>query len=390
MKTITNNGMIRILPGNAGIADFLEPRPYQLLYDQNIGPFLVPASLQEASPIFGPMKGKEKKVFDAYDRHSSNTGIILSGEKGLGKSLFSRSLAHIAMERGMPIIMVDSRARDIATFIATLDQPTMFLLDEFEKHFKIRDLNGDEDTGGQLQFLSLLDGTDGAKRLVVITCNDTYDLSQFFLDRPGRFYYNLQFTYPGAEEAREFIRYCGLEGHDEEVQRLSSLGTLIGFSYDALRAIVEELKVGYSLDETLADLNVAGRCRDRYADIKVTFADGTLGEGYTNLDFDDEWSEDFRITSSNKTNNRSNKHYRAYDLGCMYIRINAMREDPEDPTHRRYTVHKPNDNVKWDWWDDEKLGIKDDSQPKIKDIEVLLRPTWTFKGGMNTAMHMFA
>ena len=384
MRTFTNNGMIRILPGNAGISDYLEARPYQLLYSEQDGPYLVPATLQDAAPVFGPINGKETKVFEAYDRHP---GIILSGEKGLGKSLFSRRLAHMAMKRGMPVILVDNRAKNIATFIATLDQPSMFLLDEFEKNFKIRDMsNGDEDTGAQLQFLSLLDGTDGAKRLVIITCNDTSDLSQFFMDRPGRFYYHFQFRYPTADEAEEFIRYCGLEGHDDEVTRLAALGTLIGFSYDALRAIVEELKAGYTLDETLADLNVAGRCQERTADVKVAFKDGVVCTGYCSLDFADEWSDDFELYIQRKRGNT--RRQRADDIGNLVLRINALRETG-DGVEKRYVLDNPNENVKWSWYDTDKVKATDEAPPEIDSLELVLRPLWTFKGGLQHALGMF-
>lgn len=390
MKVITTNGRLRILPGDAGIGDLIKPGVYQLLYDDNTGPFLQETSLQQATELFGPMKGKEEKVFEAYDRHKGNTGIILNGPKGLGKSLFSRRLAHIAISRSMPVILVDSRARCIADFVAAVDQQVMYLLDEFEKHFKIKDLNGDEDTGAQLQFLSMLDGTDGAKRLVVITCNDTYDLSQFFLDRPGRFYYNFTFPYPNAAEAETFIRYQGLEGHDEEVKRMSTLGTLMGFSYDALAAIVEELKAGYTLDETLEDLNVAGRCSDRTADVKITFASGEEAEGYTDIDFSDDKTGCFYIYSTGKRQGPGKRRYNDGRMGELQIKTHGLHEIPGDKDHIQYTVHEPDDNVVWDWWDASRFKDgSDDTPPSIKEIQVKLRPFYGGKTGLGNAMCMF-
>lgn len=58
--------------------------------------------------VYGSHSHKVEKVFNSFDKSERNFGIILSGKKGIGKSLFARMIADAAIKREMPVIVVDS------------------------------------------------------------------------------------------------------------------------------------------------------------------------------------------------------------------------------------------------------------------------------------------
>ena len=60
--------------------------------------------------------------------------MILSGHKGIGKSLFAKLLSIEAIRNGIPVIIADKYIPGIAAYIESIDQRVMVLFDEFDKN----------------------------------------------------------------------------------------------------------------------------------------------------------------------------------------------------------------------------------------------------------------
>lgn len=234
--------------------------------------------------VYGPSEQKVKKTLDSFERVDRNFGVILSGRKGIGKSLFARLLAVNAKERSIPMLIVKEYYPGIADFLSSIEQEVIVLFDEFEKTFRIGDGNG----GAQDELLSMFDGLDGGKKLFVITCNEVRQLSSYLLNRPGRFHYHFILGNPTAEEVREYMS----DKLDKQYHHL--IPDVVGFSlnaevtYDILRAIAFELNNGYSFEETLADLNITKDTSPKFkviaefSDGSVRIADGVSINTYSN------------------------------------------------------------------------------------------------------------
>lgn len=110
--------------------------------------------------VYGSHGHKVEKVFNSFDKSERNFGIILSGKKGIGKSLFARMIADAAIKREMPVIVVDSPIPGISNFLSSIEQEVVIIFDEFEKTFARND-DGDPQVG----LLSLFDGIDNGKKL---------------------------------------------------------------------------------------------------------------------------------------------------------------------------------------------------------------------------------
>lgn len=200
--------------------------------------------------IYGDCPRKVVKVMNTFNVLNRNMGIILSGPKGAGKSVFARCLAEEGAKRDMPLIIVDHAYNDLTSFISSIKQECIIVFDEFEKVF-------DDEQGEQDALLSLFDGIDNGKKLYVITCNEVRGLSTYLLNRPGRFHYHFTFGTLTSEEIRGYLEDNLNDAAKSQLDAVIQLGMVTGFTYDILRAITFELNQGYNLDETLQDLNVS-------------------------------------------------------------------------------------------------------------------------------------
>lgn len=216
--------------------------------------------------IYGNTISKVAKCLDSFASVDRNFGIILSGQKGAGKSLFTRVLARSCIDRQLPVITVTAAYSGIANFISSIEQEVCVIFDEFDKTF----FSNEDEVGPQSELLSLFDGLDNGKKLFVITCNSLDHLSTYLLDRPGRFHYHFTFGSPEITNIDEYLRdKLKPEVYAANRDRLMYYATIVDITYDYLRAICFELNRGYSLDDTLADLNIAKESNSEF-DIVVT------------------------------------------------------------------------------------------------------------------------
>jgi len=89
--------------------------------------------------VYGNHIEKVDKVLKAFKMFDRNLGIMLSGDKGMGKSLFARMLSTEAVKAGLPVIVVNFYAPGIMNFVNSIQQEALILFDEFDKTFEERD-----------------------------------------------------------------------------------------------------------------------------------------------------------------------------------------------------------------------------------------------------------
>lgn len=225
--------------------------------------------------IYGTSDYKVQKVMRSYKLSDRNFGVLLSGQKGIGKSLFVRLVAQQAIADKLPVIVVSQAIPGIADFISSIEQDCVIVFDEFEKTFAKQ-----EEWNPQDEMLSLFDGIDGGHKLFIVTCNKLEDLSQYMLNRPGRFHYHFTMMPPSQDEVREYMMDKVEKEYQDAIPDVVNLAGVVDMPYDFLRAIAFELNQGYSLKEAMSDLNIT-RVNSMKFDIKVYMTGGLCFETWS-------------------------------------------------------------------------------------------------------------
>ena len=317
------------LPAQAYEVIFVERQGFSLVEKENL------FTINEK--IYGVQQEKVNKVLESFNLFERNLGIILSGDKGIGKSLFSKMLALAAIEKGLPLIIVNDYVPGIADFISSIDQEVMVLFDEFDKTF-FNSNRRNECGDPQTEMLTLFDGLDSGKKLFVITCNSLRNLNDFLVNRPGRFHYHFRFEYPTVEEVEEYLKDKIPAECYGEIPNVVQFSQKVALNYDCLRAIAFELSLGRSFKELIKDLNILNIQEEEYK-VTVEYASGYIAQRTTNFDmfyFEEKY---LRID------------YQNYRAGFYF--------NPKDTkwSTTDYALIVPGDKVKADWqedWYDEK------------------------------------
>lgn len=197
------------------------------LYLERINDFTVP------SKLYGKTEFYANRILATYKDRLGNTGVLLSGEKGSGKTMLARKISHLAAQEGIPTITIneDWSGDEFNRLIQAVEQPCVLIFDEFEKVY-----NSDK----QNEVLTLFDGVYQTKKLIILTCNDRWSINQHMRNRPGRLYYMLEFK--GLDNA--FITdYCNHELKDKKhIDAICTVaGMFVEFNFDMLKSMVEEL-----------------------------------------------------------------------------------------------------------------------------------------------------
>ena len=216
--------------------------PFENLYFEKIDDF------EFGSKRYGDNEKNTDRIMNTFLSRAVSTGVMLTGEKGSGKSLLAKCLAMKGAELNIPTLIInDPWCGDrFNRLIQEIQQPCIILFDEFEKVY-----NRDD----QESILTLLDGVFPTKKLFVLTCNDKWRVDQHMRNRPGRIYYMLDFKGLSVEFIEEYCNdNLNNKTYIDNICKISSL--FAQFNFDMLKALVEEMnRYDESPQEALQMLN---------------------------------------------------------------------------------------------------------------------------------------
>ncbi len=309
--------------------------------------------------IYGIHVQKADKVLNSFEISNRNLGVILCGDKGIGKSLFARLLGKKAVKYGIPVIIVDKYIENVSSFIDRIDQEIMLLFDEFDKTYAVKQYEyHEEDPKNTL--LSLFDGVSPGKKLFVVTCNKLRDLNEFMVNRPGRFHYRIRFDYPDARDIQEYLSDTLREEFRSEIDSVVQFANRVHLNYDCLRSIVFELNQGLSFLDAINDLNIVNMEEGLYwLRVKLQTAESDNNEFFPHryinawLDSEEFYMNPFSVDEIKVELHKSNSSDYAGYIRFLPIKMKAETEgslyiDAADVTID-YEIHNEDDEEKWNY-----------------------------------------
>ena len=297
MKIVNTGNIFHLYDDTLKTFDKLPAQAYLVGFNNQTGFYLETFNdIEVNEKIYGIHTEKVNKVFKSFQAFERNMGIILSGAKGIGKSLFAKLLSIKAVENGFPLIIVNTPYPGIANFLTSITQEVFVMFDEFDKTFKT---SHDGDFDPQADMLSLFDGMSMGKKCFIVTCNEFRKLNDFLVNRPGRFHYHFRFNYPQGDEIREYLADKLQPEYHMEIESVVNFATKVDLNYDCLRAIAFELNLGISFSEAIKDLNIVNTELDDYM-MTIVFKDGTKCKAEKKLDLFSDIDEDIKISSFHK------------------------------------------------------------------------------------------
>jgi hypothetical protein len=189
MHILKNNGKY-IFYNSLTIEKTLAPKNYLFNFDdfgncflEDTDTFKLPEKIYD---IDKDLRGLVKKSFEHND---TNLGVLLTGNKGQGKSVTAKL---ICKDLNLPVIIINKAIPSnigFIKFLREIKQDYILFIDEFEKLFNsysYAEEGGRVPNHSQESFLSLMDGalTSSNKTLFLMTTND--DVNSFLINRPSR------------------------------------------------------------------------------------------------------------------------------------------------------------------------------------------------------------
>lgn len=233
MKSIWINVGNRYMLGESSHqVNKLNPGVYRLDYDQLQGLFLTKTGdeFKMPSKLYGSDSEFADRCVKTYHATKGNMGILLNGVKGTGKTVTAQLICN---KLQLPVIVVHDKQEGLPTFLNTIQQDVVVMVDEYEKIYSHYDYS----------ILTVMDGVLSTtfRRLFLLTTNDSH-VNHNMLQRPSRIRYVKEFVDLDRKTIEEVVDdlLINKELRNDVIEYLSMLETI---TIDIAKSMIEEVNI---------------------------------------------------------------------------------------------------------------------------------------------------
>lgn len=225
------------------IEQTLENKVYLFNFDENgncwledVEGFKFPEKLYDVSSELRNL------IKTSYAANRKNLGVLLSGNKGQGKSLTAKL---ICTDLEQPVIIINKQIPadvNFITFLGNIKQDHTLFVDEFEKLFDSRKTENKTDGyHTQESFLSFMDGVTSNEHKVLFLLTANESVNEFFINRPSR----IKFLHEYSELPEELFNMIVDDKlvNAEYKKDLEENVSLVNLNIDLLISIVDDINL---------------------------------------------------------------------------------------------------------------------------------------------------
>jgi hypothetical protein len=158
--------------------------------------------------------GKHTRYFNIltkrYDRLNPTLGVLLVGKKGSGKSLLAEDVGNWGLNQDIPVLLVNEPIHpNLIHSALSVIGPCIIYFDEFGKVYS------DEDKRNMM--LAFFSDSSHTGVLNIVTGNGVDEISEYMMNRPGRFEFRFNFQRTLALAFMDIARDFHLSGEIESL-----------------------------------------------------------------------------------------------------------------------------------------------------------------------------
>ena len=237
----------------------LEPAVYKLNFNPQTGELYltqVQDSFDFPYKVYGIENGFIDRVIKTYDNTKGNLGVLLNGVKGTGKTVTSKQICN---KLGLPVIIIHEDYDGIPSFINSIQQTVVVMIDEFEKIYQEKDHS----------VLTVLDGVldNGFRKVFLLTTNELY-INTNMLQRPGRIRYLKTFKDLPLETITEIVDDM-LVNADYKTAIIEAISELETITVDIIKAIVQEVNIHDEVPSNFLDVFNVKKIDNKFDVVKI-------------------------------------------------------------------------------------------------------------------------
>lgn len=242
---------------------------YTLNQNPNTGQFFLTSREGFSMPpkIYGESKFPARTL-STFKMLSGGMSVLMSGPKGCGKTVEAKMICN---NSNMPVIVITHAydGEEFTSFVESIQTPTVFLIDEFEKTYLEPEQRN--------MFLSVMDGVAKSRHLFILTSNND-KIGEFFTNRPGRVRYHKKYTHLPREILIDVIEDY-LIHKDYQENLIKFVDTFGNISMDALTSLIQEINLHNEFPtEFISFFNIERDIHSRFSGV-MTIEDFPVFDG---------------------------------------------------------------------------------------------------------------